>query len=347
MLSRYLAAAPGPEYVGKAGDKLPLWAVEASSGLGIRSDVPPVFQLADFVWQPGTPAGSHMEDRESGTVEIQDPPTPGGWAIRSYGVPYANIPYYQSDPNYLYTLGGSAGFPPREFVFGVKTGPDQGILWAYQYDPAEGVWLPVGTTGMIGGRNTVFDTNAFQRASNRMGLIVILSAVGGYFLAPAGAAAGAGEAGAGAALEAGAATVPEYIGPGSSIAAGGGDIAAQTAYAAGTESLFSAGATSGAWDALLQKAIDAGGKLAVGKIASAVMPGKKPAQQFGVQGERRLADGTRARANPDGSITITDPDGTERTIGAGGQVTGQWLPGVTNLALLGFGLTVLSLLLRR
>lgn len=397
------------DYAVANGVKLPFWRVTATSGLGLQADVPPIFRADDFTWLPPFPTGAYVNERADGMCDLFEPGAPtesgtlatyqgaypcaqarsrlttgGGWTINLYGVPLANVVYF-TDPNLLYVLGGGPGSPPSSFTFGIKSGRDQGRLWRYALSQSEQLWLPVSTTGLIGGRGSLFDTNEFIRSGNRQALITVVALVGGAYFAVGAEAAAASSAAADAAAAAEAASaadiagglVPaygstaaydaaiaasagaggaaeiaggaaEYIGTGSSVAAGGGDIAAQTAYAAGTEAASAGTATSSAWSSFLKQATDAAGKVVVSQLAKQVMPGKTPAQSAGVSGEYRLADGTIARVNPDGSITIIDPSKPgAQVLGAGGQVTQQWFAGVPNVAVVLGGLALLSLALLR
>lgn len=222
---------------------------------------------------------------------------------------------------YPYNLPGGAswgreftlGDDPAQPVLGVKTtGKYQGIYTRYRLSSDGQWWMP-------------FEQYRAPMGAPAYGgdvwapIIIATIAAGGIIAA----GAGAGEAGAGGAA-----------------AAGGG-----TGGAGATTSV----ATSSAWDALVNKAVqEAGGyatKALVATVAKqSVTSGKPPAQSAQIAGSYTLPDGSVATVNPDGSVTIREPNGTTRVVGANGQVSQQLIPGVPNVALVGAGALLLLFL---
>jgi hypothetical protein len=328
-----------------------MWRDVAASG-NLVPTVPPVFDTSDLFWVRGDPR--YILDK-------------GHWSLNLWGVPDSNVPWYGNDPNKLYDFGTGETWP-AVFFFGIKSGPDQGYVYRYEWNPTLAKFLPTGSSGLIGGRNSLFDTNAYIRSGNRMlAILVVTVAVGSYFAfaaegaaaaggGAAGAAGGAGEVAAGAGqVTAGAGTAAETAAAadiaGGLVPAYGSSAAYDAAIAAGAAVPAAQGAaTAGAWDKLIDAAIGQGTKFAssalVSTIAKQTKPGQSPASSNQVAGEYPLPDGSRARVNPDGSITVLDSSGHAQVIGAGGAVSSQWFPGISNMAVFMAGIALAAMLLR-
>lgn len=368
--------------VGAAGVPLQAWSTVAR--VGAIPTVPPFFLRSDFsyakpVFDPAA-HGYSIKPRTDGACDLWsvqqsvDGPqlsyeggfpcdeltarftTPGYWWLNLYGAPHASYPYYASDPNYLYQLGPEL---PDVFYFGIKSGKDQGYIYKYQRDPATDTWLPVATSGLVGERGGLFDSNAFTRYSNKMAAIIAVALIGGAFVAYAAAPAAAAGEGAVVGGSTTAVVTPAEAAAmygGEAIVGGGTTTAvvtpAEAAAMYGGTSIPPASSSS-AWGALIDKAVNTAGSYAanavIKQISGGTKPGQAPAHANGLApGAVVLPDGSIATVGADGTVTVAPAGGgPAQVIGPGGAVSQQWVAGIPNLALAaGAGLLLLSALLR-